>query len=128
MNKKMIYLVFLLMILSAFSFSAGCSNKASQYVVIGQPELMIQIEGNGDFEFMVVEANDKRFSSPVPMFNKGTITGLNIENQLIELLDGNITNGFIVTKDYGKVRILGVNNPVYLWVTPDQKDSLMKLK
>ena len=64
----------------------------------------------------------------MPMLNKGNISALKIEYQVIDLIDGEVIDGFLKTKDYGAVRMLGVGNPVYLWVTPEQRDRLMKLK
>lgn len=106
-------------------------SMAEQYVVVGQPELYIQIEGHGDFSYKFVVVNDKRFGSAVPMITKitnGKISGLKVENHTIELIDGQVEDGFLQTKDFGKVRILGVGNPVHLWVTEEQKEKLMKFK
>lgn len=100
---------------------------AGEYVVLGQPEAKCQIEAKGELNMLFVEVDDKRFGSPVPMINAGTITGLRIGNHKIELVDGKVEDGFVKTKHYGKVRILGISNPVYLWVTPEQKSKLMNV-
>lgn len=121
----------LLLIVLLFSFCClFCGqSSAEQFVVVGQPELNIQIEGKGDFEFKVVKVKDKRFHDGlVPMITKGEIIALYVGSRKIELIDGKIVDGFLTTKIFGKVRILGVDNPFYLWVTPKQKKSLMKLK
>jgi len=123
MNLLKTILIFCFTIL----LSVSCSTLVDQDVVISPQELNCQIEAKGELGMKMVEIKHDNFNGPQPMIEKGHITGFRINNNMIELLDGKIENGFLKTKEYGEVRIIGIGNPVFLWVKKSQKDKLLKL-
>ncbi len=54
------------------------------------------------------------------------------EKQKIELASPNFEDGFILTRDYGKVKVrfgMSLSGTLFtLWMTPEQKTALMKLR
>ena len=54
------------------------------------------------------------------------------ENQKIELASPNFEDGFILTKDYGKVKVrfgMSLSGTTFsIWMTPEQKKALLKLR
>lgn len=54
------------------------------------------------------------------------------ENQKIELASPNFEDGFILTRDYGKIKVrfgMSLSGTLFtLWMTPEQKGALMKLR
>ena len=111
--------------------SGYTQQEKDNYVVLGYNDgLTAQIVAKGSFKFIVVKTNDtKRFSNGiVPMLDEGKIDQLYISKKNVPLVSKTIKNGFIQTKDYGKIRLLGVQNPFDMWVTHKQKEKLLKAK
>ena len=54
------------------------------------------------------------------------------ENQKIELASPNFEDGFILTRDYGKIKVrfgMSLSGTLFtLWMTPEQKEALLKLR
>ncbi len=54
------------------------------------------------------------------------------EDQKIELASPNFEDGFILTRDYGKIKVrfgMSLSGTTFtLWMTPEQKKALMKLR
>ncbi len=54
------------------------------------------------------------------------------ENQKIELASPNFEDGFILTRDYGKIKVrfgMSLSGTLFtLWMTPEQKEALIKLR
>ena len=54
------------------------------------------------------------------------------ENQKIELASPNFEDGFILTRDYGKVKVrfgMSLSGTTFtLWMTPEQRKALLKLR
>ena len=105
---------------------AGCS-KAPDCVVLGKPETHIWIkkESANKYKIEAVEIDDKRFGSAVPMITSGPVSRLEVGGQRIELVDGEVKNGLLMTKHYGPVRILGIST-MYLCISPEQKNRLIE--
>jgi len=54
------------------------------------------------------------------------------ENQKIELASPNFEDGFILTRNYGKIKVrfgMSLSGTLFtLWMTPEQKEMLIKLR
>ena len=54
------------------------------------------------------------------------------ENQKIALASPNFEDGFILTRDYGKIKVrfgMSLSGTLFtLWMTPEQKEALIKLR
>jgi len=54
------------------------------------------------------------------------------ENQKIELASPNFEDGFILTRDYGKIKVrfaMSLSGTAFtLWMTPEQRRALLKLR
>ena len=107
-------------------YTVGCS-KNPDYIVLGEPEISVEIEKQAlnKYRLKVVDVNDKRFG-PMPMIMSGPVPSLKINGHSIELVDGKVKNGLLMTKNYGAVKIFGIH-PMYLWVLPEQKQKLIQL-
>ena len=107
----------------------ACAKKDS--LVIGQPDLSIQIEtGGGRIELSSVKVDDRRFGKGpcyVMRIQKGVVTKLMVGEKMMALANENIVDGFLQTKDYGRVIIIfGFGNPTHLLLeTADQKKKIM---
>ena len=103
---------------------AGAAPEADNYQPLGYSDVRCGIT---DFSFDG-ELEGSRMIKPT----SGKVGRFICEDQKIELASPNFEDGFILTRDYGKVKVrfgMSLSGTTFtIWMTPEQKKALMKLR
>jgi hypothetical protein len=68
-----------------------------------------------------------RISWDADQFLNGAGVGLSCEGQAVDLVDGKVANGWLVTKNFGKIRLKNSGGfGIDILVTPDQNEQMKK--